>query len=104
MEVASLEQNPSSIAWCPIGELAAAVDHGSVKCSPQYLLASAHQKWDNSFNSTSQIDLLNTSPSAIHDRHNRSKAIPSLGSIVLRAPLTAMDWGLAVCPLSNDIK
>ena len=93
MEVASIERDASSIAWCPVQNTSSINIGYNKSCSPQYLLASVHQEISRSFESTSQIEILNTSPSSINNRNNN---IPSLGSCISKVQFTTMTWGQQV--------
>lgn len=100
MEVASIERDASSIAWCPVQNTSSINIGYNKSCSPQYLLASVFQKLSGSFESTSQIEILNTSPSSIN---NRSNTIPSLGNCVSKAQFTALTWGQQVWSIIKKI-
>ena len=93
MECASVQRDASSIAWCPVSNTSSINIGYNKSYSPLYLLASVHQDMDTSFNSTSQIEILNTSPSSINNRNN---SIPSLGNCVSKLNFTTLTWGQQV--------
>eukprot|EP01084_Bolivina_argentea_P154154 268760_1 len=97
MECASIQRDASSIAWCPVSSMSS-LDTGSSSCNPIYLMASVHQEMDNNFNSSSQIEILDTSPSSIQTKHNQKTIVPSYGSCISKLSFQALSWGLQTTP------
>ena len=93
MESVSIERNASAIQWCPVTDLSS-ISTNNNEYNPIYLLASAHQETDKHFNSTSQIEILTTSPNAYKiNRRTQKKTIPSLGNCITKKIFTELAWG-----------
>eukprot|EP01084_Bolivina_argentea_P054924 100723_1 len=100
MECASIQRAASSIAWCPISELPSLDINSNKKYNPLYLLASVHQEVNASFNSSPQIEILNTSPSSINNQ-NKNNSFETLGCCASKQNFTTLTWGQQTKPTSK---
>jgi len=96
MEIASIERDASCISWCPVGSAAPFTLSSGAQCEPKYLLATAHQEIDSSFNSKSAIEILSASPSL-----GEPRTISSLGNCASRLPLSTLSWGQQTAPTAS---
>jgi len=85
------------MAWCPVASAAPfTLTSSGARCQPKYLLATAHQEIDSSFNSKSAIEILSASPSL-----GEPRTISSLGNCASRLPLSTLSWGQQTNPTSS---